>query len=254
MTRTLDFNCDLGEGCDDAAVLPFISSASIACGLHAGDTATMRHTVALCLQHGVAIGAHPSHDDRAHFGRRALAITANDAYALVRAQIDALQAIAREADAKLQHVKPHGALYNQAAREPQLAQAIAEAVRDSDSRLLLFGLSGSALTDAGQRAGLRVVHEVFAERAYEADATLTPRGTDGATLPTTQAASAQVLQMLRTGSVTARTGERVALIADSLCLHGDRPDAAAFAQALRATLDAAGCRIARPFSTQDLPA
>jgi UPF0271 protein len=254
MTRTLDFNCDLGEGCDDAAVMPFITSASIACGFHAGNDATMRQTVALCLRHGVAIGAHPAHADRAHFGRRALPITAQEAYALVRVQIDALQAIAREADASVQHVKPHGALYNQAAREPQLAQAIAEAVRDSDPRLLLFGLSGSALTEAGLRAGLRVVHEVFAERAYEADATLTPRGTDGATLPTTQAACAQVLQMVQTGSVTARTGERVGLIADSLCLHGDRPDAAAFAQALRATLDATGCRIARPFWTQELPA
>ncbi|MET0290577.1 MAG: 5-oxoprolinase subunit PxpA [Pseudoxanthomonas sp.] len=254
MIRTLDFNCDLGEGYDDAAVMPFISSASIACGFHAGDPALMRQTVAWCLQHGVAIGAHPSHDDRAHFGRRALTITPADAYALVQVQIAALQTIARDTGATLQHVKPHGALYNQAAREPQLADAIARAVRDSDPQLLLFGLSGSALTDAGHRVGLRVVHEVFAERAYEADATLTPRGTEGATLPSTQAANAQVLQMLQTGSVTARTGQRVPLIADSLCLHGDRPDAASFAQALRDTLDAAGCCIARPFSTQDLPA
>lgn len=251
MIRTLDFNCDLGEGDDDAAVMPFISSASIACGFHAGDAATMAQTVALCLQYGVAIGAHPSHDDRAHFGRRALPITPEDAYALVRTQIGLLQDIARQAGTTLQHVKPHGALYNQAARDPALAGAIAAAVRDSDPQLLLFGLSGSALTQAGQRVGLRVVQEVFAERAYEADATLTPRGTAGATLPTTAAACAQVLQMLRTGSVTARTGQHVALVADSLCLHGDRPDAAAFARALRDTLDAAGCRVARPFSAQD---
>lgn len=246
MSTRIDFNCDLGEGMDDAAILPFISSASVACGFHAGGPATMRDTVQLCLQHGVAIGAHPSHQDREHFGRRELPIEPHDAYALVLYQLGALDAIARATGAVLQHVKPHGALYNQAARDPALAEAIASAVRDHDARLILYGLSGSALPAAGLRLGLHVVHEVFAERRYEADATLTPRSIPGASIDDLASASAQVLQLLREGSVTARTGERVPLRADSLCLHGDRPDAAAFARVLRETLLAAGCAIAAP--------
>lgn len=245
MTRSLDFNCDLGEGCDDAAVMPYISSASIACGGHAGDAATMRQTVALCLQHGVAIGAHPSHLDRAHFGRRALDLTPAQAHALVLDQLRTLQAIVDAAGATLRHVKPHGALYNQAATDPVLARAIATAVRDHDPTLILYGLSDSALTSAGTAAGLQVAHEVFAERRYEADGRLTPRGTPGASIEDTPSAIAQVRALLR-GQVTARTGEPVALRADTLCLHGDRPDAADFARDLRAALDEAGCRIVAP--------
>lgn len=242
--RTIDFNCDLGEECgDDAAILPHISSASIACGFHAGSPETMRRTVALCIAHGVAIGAHPSHADRANFGRVAHPITPEDAYALTLYQIGALDGFVRAAGARLHHVKPHGALYNQAARDPGLADAIARAVRDHDAALVLYGLSGSALTAAGERLGLQVAHEAFAERRYEADATLTPRTHADASIEDLPTAAAQVARMLEAGRVIARTGESVALRADSICLHGDRPDAAAFARGLRETIEAAGFAI-----------
>ena len=242
--RTIDFNCDLGEECgDDAAILPHISSASIACGFHAGSPETMRRTVALCIAHGVAIGAHPSHADRENFGRMAHAITPDEAYALTLYQIGALDGFVRAAGARLHHVKPHGALYNQAAREPGLADAIARAVRDHDAALVLYGLSGSALTAAGERLGLQVAHEAFAERRYEADATLTPRAHADASIEDLPTAAAQVARMLEAGRVIARTGESVPLRADSICLHGDRPDAAAFARGLRDTIETAGFTI-----------
>ena len=246
MKETLDFNCDLGEGCgDDAAIIPLISSASIACGGHAGDARTMRDTVALCLRHGVAIGAHPSLPDREHFGRRDLPVTPDETRAFVREQIQALATIAAGRGAHLHHVKPHGALYNRAARDRAIADAIAAAVRDIDPRLWLVGLSGSALTDAGTAIGLNVAHEAFAERRYEADGTLTPRALPDAVIHDTAGSIEQVRDLLR-GAVHARTGERIALRMDTLCLHGDRPDAAAFAQALHAALTAGGVRI-RPF-------
>lgn len=247
MAPHVDFNCDLGEGVgDDAAILPFISSASIACGFHAGGPALMQRSVALCGEHGVAIGAHPSHDDRENFGRVASSISPADAYALTLYQIGALDAFVRAAGLRMNHVKPHGALYNQAARDRALADAIANAVRDHDPGLILYGLAGSALVDAGLAAGLQVVHEAFAERRYEADATLTPRSRDDASIEDVAESTAQVLRMLRDGTVIARTGGSVALQADSICLHGDRTDAAGFAQALHAAIDAAGFTIRAP--------
>lgn len=243
----IDFNCDLGEGCgDDAAILPFVSSASIACGLHAGDAETMWRTVALCREHGVAIGAHPSLDDREGFGRRELEIAPDRAGALVLYQVGALAAICRAQGARLAHVKPHGALYNRAARDPALAGAIARAVRDFDPALILFGLADSELTRAGEAAGLRVAHEVFAERRYEADGRLTPRTHSKAVIEDIDEALAQVRVMLREGAVIARGGERVPIRADTVCLHGDRPDAAAFARALRAALEADSVRVTAP--------
>ena len=246
MIRCLDFNADLGEGGDDQSLMPWLSSASIACGFHAGDPARMRDTVALCLQHGVAIGAHPSFDDRANFGRTEHTITPADAHALVSYQIGALAGLTRAAGTRLAHVKPHGALYNQAARDPALADAIAAAVRDADPGLRLFGLAESALTAAGERRGLAVAHEVFAERHYDANGQLAPRGSPGAVIETVEHSLAQVRQLLREGAVTARSGERIALRADTLCLHGDRPDAAAFARALREALDADGVQVRAP--------
>jgi len=233
----IDFNADLGEGCDDRALMPYISSAAIACGLHAGNAASMRDTVDLCLAHGVAIGAHPSLDDREGFGRRELQITASDAHALVLYQVGALAGIVRAAGGRLAHVKPHGALYNMAARDAALADAIAKAVRDFDPALRLYGLAGSALTAAGERQGLAVAHEVFAERRYEADGQLTPRNHANASIDSLADAIVQVRVMLHEGAVIARTGERVQLRADTLCLHGDRPNAAEFARCLRAALD-----------------
>jgi UPF0271 protein len=243
----LDFNCDLGEGCgSDADIVPLISSASIACGAHAGDEATMRATIRLCRDHGVAIGAHPSFEDREHFGRRELKLDRDGIARLVQSQLARLAAIAAEENARIAHVKPHGALYNLAARDRGVADAIATAIVAFDASLMLYGLSGSQLTTAGEAAGLRVAHEVFAERAYDADGTLAPRGTPGAVIDDLDMALAQVRSLLRDGVVVARDGSRVALRADTLCLHGDRADAADFARALRQALDADGVIVAAP--------
>lgn len=247
MTPSIDFNCDLGEGVgDDASLLPFISSASIACGFHAGSPELMRDTVNLCGQQGIAIGAHPSFADRENFGRTAQSISPGDAYALTLYQIGALDAFARVAGLRLNHVKPHGAFYNEAARDRELADAIATAVHDYDPGLILYGLAASALTDAGTALGLQIVHEAFAERRYEADATLTPRSHAEASLDDPADAAAQAVLLLRDGVVIARTGEPLALQADSLCLHGDRPDAVAFARELRAAIEKSGFLICAP--------
>ncbi|KAF1709968.1 hypothetical protein CSC70_09810 [Pseudoxanthomonas kalamensis DSM 18571] len=245
--RHIDFNCDLGEGCgDDAAIVTCISSASIACGGHAGDAASIRETIALCKRHGVAIGAHPAFEDREHFGRREQTLPPADIHALVQRQTAALAAACDEAGIALHHVKPHGALYNLAARDADTAHAIADAIRQFDPRLWLYALAGSALAVAGRDAGLRVAEEVFAERGYDADGRLLARGRPGAVIDTLDAALAQVRGMLREGVVVADNGKRVPIRADTLCLHGDRADAAAFATALRDALRAEGFVIASP--------
>lgn len=243
----IDFNCDLGEGCgDDAAIVPWISSASIACGAHAGDGDTMRATLRLCRDHGVAAGAHPGFEDREGFGRRACRLDAGALHALVAGQLTRLAAIAREEGVRLAHVKPHGALYNASAGDRTIAEAIAAAVHAFDPRLLLYGLAGSASVAAAEAAGLRAVPEAFAERGYDADGRLAPRGTPGAVIDTPEGAAAQVRQLVREGMVTARDGTRIRLRADTLCLHGDRPGAAAFARALRSTLEAEGISVEAP--------
>ncbi len=251
MNARIDFNCDLGEGCgDDAAIVPCISSASIATGGHAGDEASMRQAIALCLRHGTSIGAHPSFLDRAHFGRRELALTPAEIHTLVRSQVDALAALCAPAGATLAHVKPHGALYNLAARDVQVAEAVAQAVRDCDPRLRLFALAGSRLADAGRRLGLGVVEEVFAERAYAGDGSLVPRDRPGAVIEHLGDALAQVRDMLRGGRVRAIDGSQVPVRADTLCLHGDRADAAMFASALRDALRAEGVAILAPHAPE----
>lgn len=246
----IDFNCDLGEGCsDDAAIVPWISSASIACGAHAGDDETMRATLRLCRDHGVAAGAHPGFEDRAGFGRRDGPLDAGAVHALVSRQLSRLASLASDEGVRLAHAKPHGALYNASARDRGVADAIAAAVRDFDPRLLLYGLAGSASIAAARAAGLRAVPEAFAERAYDADGSLAPRGTPGAVIDTLEGATVQVLQLVRDGSVAARCGTRIRLQADTLCLHGDRPGAARFARALRTTLEDAGIRVEAPVWT-----
>ena len=233
----IDFNCDLGEGCgDDAAIIPLITSASIACGGHAGDEATMRTTLRLCREHGVAAGAHPSYPDREGFGRRVLPLSPAQVQGFVREQVSLLAAVAASEDMRLAHVKPHGALYNVAARDPSVADAIAAAVAEVDPRLIVFALSGSRLAAAGETAGLRVAHEVFAERRYEADGSLTPRSRDDAVIHDLAETIGQVRGFVRDAGVVARTGERIALRADTLCLHGDRADAAWFARSIRHAL------------------
>ncbi len=239
----IDFNCDLGEGCgDDAAIMPWITSANIACGAHAGDEATIRETLRLCRIHRVVAGAHPGYADREHFGRRELALPHAELVELVRDQIALMSMLAREQGVALRHVKPHGALYNLSARDLDTAMAVAEAVRTYDPTLLLVGLSGSMSIDAAQSLGLRTAHEVFAERGYSADGRLLPRGTQGAVLGT-DAAIAQALGLALRSEVALHAGGMLRLQADTLCLHGDRDDAAEIAHTLHAALTAAGVRI-----------
>ncbi|MCK9538575.1 LamB/YcsF family protein [Dokdonella sp.] len=249
MTARIDLNCDLGESFGawtmgaDAAVLPWISSANIACGFHAGDPSIMQRTVALAVAAGVAIGAHVALPDLSGFGRREMAISANDTYALTLYQAGALAGFARAAGTRLVHVKPHGALYNMAARDRALAEAIANAVRAFDPTLVLVGLAGSELPRAGERAGLTVAHEAFADRRYLADGSLVPRREGGAVIEDADVAIAQALAIAGRGRVVARDGSTLALRADTLCVHGDRPDAASFTGHLRRALDAAGIEV-----------
>jgi UPF0271 protein len=237
----VDLNCDLGEGAGhDAELMPLVTSANIACGGHAGDRETMRATVELARRHGVAVGAHPGFADPAHFGRRELALAPEAAAELVLDQVSTLRAVALGLGVTVRHVKPHGALYNLAARDRRLAAAIAEAVRRVDPGLILVGLAGSELLAAGREGGLRVASEAFADRAYRADGSLVPRGEAGALLADPAAAAAQALRLAREGRVRAGDGADVAVVADTLCLHGDGPSAVAFARRLRAELAAAG--------------
>ena len=239
----IDFNCDLGEGCgDDAAIMPWITSANIACGAHAGDQQTMLETLRLCRAHGVVAGAHPGYADREHFGRRERSLPHAELVALVRDQIALMDRLAREQGLTLRHVKPHGALYNQAAREPDIAAAIAEAVHGYDPSLLLVGLSGSVSIRAAEAVGLRTAHEVFAERGYGPDGRLLPRGTPGAVLES-ETAVAQALGLALHNTIKLHDGRTLRLQADTLCLHGDRADAAEVARTLHSALTTAGVRI-----------
>ncbi|MES2404608.1 MAG: 5-oxoprolinase subunit PxpA [Pseudomonadota bacterium] len=247
--NAIDLNADIGESFgawrmgDDAGVMPWITSANVACGFHAGDPATMRATVALCIEHGVAIGAHVSLPDLQGFGRREMKISPNEVYAQTLYQLGALHAFARAAGTHLHHVKPHGALYNMAARDRALAYAIAAAVRDFNSTLILMGLAGGALVDAGRAAGLRVQQEGFCDRRYRADGSLTPRSEAGAVIEDIDVAVAQALSIATAREAAAGDGSAVHIDADSLCVHGDRANAAAFAQRLHEALSQAGVRI-----------
>ena len=237
----IDLNCDLGEeAAHDAELMPLVTSANIACGGHAGSADTMRTTVELALRNGVAIGAHPGLDDRTNFGRRDLPLTAAEAHALVLRQIGALDRIARSCGGRIVHVKPHGALYNLAARNAALANAVAAAVRESDPRLILVGLAGSELLVAGRAYGLRVASEVFADRTYQPDGSLTPRSQPDALIVDLAAAVAQLQHIVREGAVIATDGTRVMTTADTVCVHGDGPRAVEFARRLRKELAAAG--------------
>jgi len=244
MQRSIDFNCDLGEGCaNDADVMPFISSANIACGAHAGDIASMRATLRLCAAHGVSAGAHPGYADREHFGRRALALSREQIRSLLHEQLERIAEIALAQGVALVHVKPHGALYNQAAADAVLADAIAEAVRAFDSNLILVGLAGSRLITAGLAHGLRIAHEAFTDRRYQSDGSLAPRGQPGAVIESVDAAIAQALAIVRGESIACIDGTALRVHADTLCLHGDGSDAAGFAGSLRAAFDDAGVMV-----------
>ncbi|MCO4892841.1 5-oxoprolinase subunit PxpA [Cupriavidus sp. WGtm5] len=240
----IDLNADLGEGCgNDEALLALISSANIACGWHAGDAATMVQTVQWALAHGVAIGAHPSYPDRENFGRTEMQRDPEHVYADVLYQIGALAAIVRAQGGVLHHVKPHGALYNQAVRDPALARAIVRAVRDFDADLVFFGLAGSQMIDVAKEAGLRVKQEVFADRGYNPDGTLVKRGTPGALHEDEEVALDQTLTMVREQRVRAIDGTWVPIQAETVCLHGDGAHALAFARRIRERLGAEGIAI-----------
>lgn len=230
----IDLNADLGEGCgSDRELLQLVSSANIACGFHAGDAQTMLQSVRWAREFGVAIGAHPSFPDRENFGRSAMQLPPETVYAQVLYQIGALKALAESEGASLTHVKPHGMLYNQAARDAQLADAIARAVKAAGGDLLLVGLAGSESVRAAQHYGLRTREEVFADRGYQADGSLVPRGQRGAMIEEEEQAISRTLSMVQHGKVESVTGEWVALRAQTVCLHGDGPHALAFARRLR---------------------
>jgi len=231
----IDLNADLGEGSgSDQQLLQLVTSANIACGFHAGDAQTMLQSVRWALESGVAIGAHPSFPDRENFGRTAMQLPPETVYAQVVYQIGALKAIVESEGGKLVHVKPHGMLYNQAAVDSQLADAIARAVQAVDPSLILVGLANSELIGAAERLGLVARQEVFADRGYQADGTLVPRSQPGAIIESEQQAIEQTLNMVQHGKVLSISGEEVAVRADSVCLHGDGAHALAFARRLRA--------------------
>ncbi len=247
----IDLNADVGESLgawsigDDEGLIPLVSSVNVAAGLHAGDPMVIQRTIALAARHGAAIGAHPGYPDLAGFGRRAMALSPAEIEASVLYQVGAVAAFARPAGVELRHVKAHGALYNRASREVAAADAIARAVRRFSPSLVLVGLAGSALVDAGRAAGLAVAEEAFADRAYEPDGTLRARDLDGAVLDDPAAAARQALAIVN-GAVTAFDGTAIALHADTICVHGDLPGAVARARAVREALLGAGLEIRAP--------
>jgi 5-oxoprolinase (ATP-hydrolysing) subunit A len=250
VTKTIDLNVDGGEGEDDAALMPYVTTVNVACGAHAGDAATMRRTVRLARAHGVAVFAHPSFPDREGFGRRRLAVPADEVERLVREQVSALQEIARAGGTALSGVKPHGGLYHAAASDAATARAVAAAVRGVSPALILVTAPGSALIGAAAAVGLRAAAEGYADRGYAPDGTLVPRGTEGALVGTPAEAAAQALSLARDGAAIAADGTRIPCAVETICLHGDTPGAAAIAAAVRAALEAAGFAL-RPLAAAD---
>ena len=249
MSGAIDLNCDMGESFGmykmglDEKVIKYISSANIACGFHAGDPMWMRRTVRLAEGHGVAVGAHPSFPDLVGFGRRGMTVTPDEARADLVYQLGALQAFTR--DKKLQHVKPHGAMYNQAVNDEGLARAICDAVLEVDPEMVLVALAGSHWSRIAEDMGLRVAREVFADRALNPDGTLVSRSSPGAVIEDVEVVAERGLRMVTQGQATAVTGEEIEVQAESICIHGDTPGAVEMAAALRRELEAAGVSIVR---------
>lgn len=228
----------------DAELMDFVSSVNIACGFHAGDASVMRRTVETAMGKGVAVGAHPGYPDLQGFGRRAIAFSPDEVFDIVLYQVGALKGICEASGGELRHVKPHGALYNTAAKDATLANAIARAVRAIDPEMVLFGLSGSLLISEAEATGLRTASEVFADRTYQPDGSLTPRSRPDALITDAGEAAGQALQMVTKNSVTATTGENVPLRAETVCIHGDGQNALGFAKAIREKLLENGVEIA----------
>ena len=247
MNASIDINCDMGEGCgDDAALMPYISSANISCGYHAGDAATMRATIELAGIHGVAVGAHPSHRDRENFGRTDVELSPNEIRNLILEQLQLFAAACREVGVTMGHVKPHGALYNRSARDLVVARAIAEAVHEFDPNLTLYGLAQSHSTEAARELGLKAADEAFADRAYEPDGSLVSRTKPNALINSPEIAAAQALRIALGGGVVAVDGSNVPRSAESICVHGDGPNAVAIARTIRSAFELAGVAVNAP--------
>lgn len=246
---TVDMNSDLGEGFgawtmgDDKAILASVSSANIACGFHAGDASIMRQTVKLCAEKGVAIGAHVSYPDLIGFGRRNMACSPQEVYDYCLYQIGALQAFCHAEGVTLQHVKPHGAMYNQAAKDKKLADAIAAAVKTVGGQIILMGLANSEFETAARDAGVKFASEAFADRAYLRDGSLMPRSREGSVIHDAASAAQRVVQMVTKGTVTADDGTEIQFKPNSICMHGDTKEAVDMAAAVRQALEAAGVAI-----------
>ncbi|NKE06907.1 5-oxoprolinase subunit PxpA [Mesobacillus selenatarsenatis] len=252
----VDLNCDLAESYglfkigNDKEVLKNITSANIACGYHGGDHNVMMETVKMAKAYGVKIGAHPGFPDLHGFGRREMKVSNEEIYNMTVYQIGALVAIAKACGTKVNHVKPHGALYNMAAKDEGIAEAIAKAVADVDPSLVLFGLAGSSLVKAGMERGLSVAQEVFADRSYQPDGSLTPRSQSNAMIHDSELAISRVVRMVREGKVEAVDGTDIAIKADTVCIHGDEPQALDFAVALKGALKAEGIEVGRGFDAK----
>lgn len=239
---TIDLNCDMGESFgawqmgSDAALMEVVTSINVACGFHAGDATVMRQTIQTAIEKGVAIGAHPSFPDLQGFGRREMKMSAQEVFDLVLYQVSALKGICEAFGARLHHVKPHGALYNAAAKNAEMATAIAEAVKKIDANLIFYGLSNSLLISEAEKINLKTASEVFADRTYQADGNLTPRNQPNALIQDAEKAVSQVLEMVENQQVTATNGEKVALKAETVCIHGDGANALEFATKIRREL------------------
>ncbi len=248
----IDLNCDMGESFgaytigEDEALMNFVSSVNIACGFHGGDPSMMRQTVNLAVEKKLAIGAHPGYHDLEGFGRRHISMTPDEVYASVLYQVGALNAFVDAAGDVLRHVKPHGALYNFAAKDSAFASAIAHAVHDVSKNLILIGLSGSHLISEGKKIGLHTASEVFADRSYLDDGSLTPRTLAGSLIEDADVAALQVLSMIKEGTVKALSGKKISVVAETVCIHGDGKHALSFAKAIVKLLRENNVVIERP--------
>ena len=246
---TIDLNCDLGESYGayrlgmEEEIIPLISSANVACGFHAGDFNTMAKTAKLCAENGVSMGAHPGFPDLQGFGRRNMNLSPVEVRNLITYQVGALSAFCRSAGVRLRHVKPHGALYNMAAKDPALAKAICQGIYSFDPSLILLGLSGSEMLKQAKDIGLPGAAEVFADRAYEDDGTLVARSKPGAMITDEDEAVARVIRMILEHKVTSIHGKEIEICPDSVCVHGDSPKALLFVKKIRSALEAEGIAI-----------
>jgi len=249
MKKFVDLNSDVGESFGaykiglDEQVLSYVSSANIACGWHAGDPMVMRDTVKASLKYGVGIGAHPGFFDVMGFGRRNMTLSADEMKQYTIYQLGALYGFVKAAGAKMQHVKPHGAMYNMAAKDAKLARAIIDGIWEVDKELIVLGLAGSELIRAAKEKGLKAANEVFADRAYNSDGTLVSRSLPGAMIHDKDIAISRVIRMVKEGKVTAINGEDIGINVDSICVHGDNPEAVLFVQTINEELSKAGVEI-----------